>query len=147
MTRDWRIRNAQSADWPQSEALLVAENLPVSDIGPGFIEHFFVAESSTILGVIGLEVHGQEGLVRSLVTSPHARARGIGSALYGRLELHARALGIVRLWLLTESADGFFAAQGFAGEQRTSVPAWLAETQQFRELCPASARVLSKALV
>ena len=146
MIVDWEIRQARPADWPALKALLHDENLPTSDIDPADLKHFRVAASGEILGVIGLEKHAREGLVRSLVTASHARSRGIAGTLYEALERYARSLEISRLWLLTDSASAFFEARGFCPEPRTAVPPWLAGTAQFRELCPKSALAMSKRL-
>jgi amino-acid N-acetyltransferase len=147
MTGDWAIRQANAADWPGVEALLRNGDLPTSDIDAASLEHFRVLEAGEeLLGVIGLETHAGEGLVRSLVTAPQARSRGVATALYEALECYARTLGISRLWLLTESAPGFFTARGFGAEPRDTVPAWLAGTTQYRDLCPLSALVMSKRL-
>lgn len=146
MTTGWDIREAEPADWPQLEALLLAENLPTTDIDAATLRHFLVAAAPQILGVIGLEPHGKEGLVRSLVTLPAARFGGIGSALYDAMELRARASGMAQLWLLTTSAGAFFESRGYHCRDREKAPAWLTETAQFRVLCPASAHLMSKGL-
>lgn len=146
MSDSWDIRPVMAADWTAIKALLHAENLPTSDIDAASPGYFQVAVSTEILGAIGLEAHAGDGLVRSLVTAPQARSRGIATALYGAMERQARALGIGRLWLLTDSASGFFAARGFSLEPRAAAPAWLAGTQQYRDLCPQSALVMSKRL-
>ena len=146
MSDAWNIRPAVVADWPALKALLQAENLPTSDIDTASLDYFQVAAGTEILGAIGLEAHAGEGLVRSLVTARKSRSRGIGSALYQAMECQARALGIGRLWLLTDSASEFFEARGFSPEPRSAVPAWLAGTQQYRDLCPQSALVMSKGL-
>ena len=146
MTDGWEIRQAGAADWPEISALLQRENLPLSDIEPADLQHFRVACGAGIIGVIGLAAHAREGLVRSLVTAPQERSRGVAATLYDALESHARTLEICRLWLLTESASGFFAARGFCPEPRAAVPAWLAATRQYQELCPQTALVMSKRL-
>ena len=47
--------------------------------------------------------------------------------------------GIERLWLLTTTAEDFFAAIGFAPVAREAAPASIQATLEFRDLCPASA--------
>jgi amino-acid N-acetyltransferase len=54
----------------------------------------------------------------------------------------ARANGIRDLWLLTTSAEAFFAKHGFEKADRSAAPPAIAETSQFRDLCPATAALM-----
>jgi N-acetylglutamate synthase-like GNAT family acetyltransferase len=64
------------------------------------------------------------------------------------IELEKRAIqqGLRTLYLLTTTAEAFFADLGYVPVERTEVPAAVADTRQLRELCPGSARVMGKQL-
>ena len=61
-------------------------------------------------------------------------------------ERRARALGLSRLFLLTDTAERFFAAAGYQRIERATVPTCVTRTAQFASLCPASAACMRKEL-
>ncbi len=120
-------------------ALLEACGLPHQDIGP-HLPHFTVArDGGRLVGVIGLEVHGQEALLRSLAVAPDRRGRGIARRLYATVIGQAQRLGLDRLYLLTTTADAFFEMLGFSSVPRESVPQAIREAREFGGLGPGSA--------
>ena len=98
------------------------------------------------VGFGGLEIHGEDALMRSLVTLPPLRSRGIGAAMVMLLESEAAMRGCRAIWLLTDSASAFFGRLGYTKCDRAVVPETIRETQEFTVLCPASADVLVKRL-
>jgi amino-acid N-acetyltransferase len=105
------------------------------------LPHFLVAsdEHGAVIGAIGAEVHGRDGLLRSLVVAPERRGTGLGGRLVAALDHRADAWGIAQWWLLTTTAQPFFAARGFAVTARSAAPERIAATAEFRGLCPAAA--------
>jgi amino-acid N-acetyltransferase len=143
------FRDATNADWPQVRLLLSAAALPTEDLTADSLANFLVAEedgASQLCGFIGLEELTGLGLVRSLVVSETFRGRGIASDLLGQVERRARTMGMTELWLLTIDADGFFAARGFAVEQREDAPDAIRNTEEFKSLCPGDAVLMRKSL-
>jgi amino-acid N-acetyltransferase len=129
-------------------AALAKAKLPTADIEePGRLFWRFETDEEMPVGFGGLEVHGEDALLRSLVTLPPVRGRGIGAAIVTALEFEARLHGCANLWLITVAAADFFERLGYARCERAVVPASIRETAQFAELCPASADVLMKKLV
>jgi len=98
------------------------------------------------VGLIGLEVFGTTGLLRSLVVAKNARASGLGSKLVGALEAAAETAGIGELWLLTVDAGRFFERLGYRSVDRSRVPEAIRGSREFSELCPAAASVMRKRL-
>lgn len=128
-------------------ALLRGVGLPCTDVQAQAMHDFLgMHMQGRLVGTIGLERHGEAGLLRSLVVAAEQRGLGLASQLVEALERRAKADGLVRLVLLTESAQGFFERQGYAVVARDQVPAALLNSEQFRGLCPASASCLSKTL-
>src|SRR3546814_2079737 len=58
------------------------------------------------------------------------------------LERPAADDGATRLYLLTTTAESFFGRFGYAPLPRASAPAEIADSAEFRSLCPASAAFL-----
>jgi N-acetylglutamate synthase-like GNAT family acetyltransferase len=126
---------------------LVKARLPVDDLdasGPLFWR--FETADSMPVGFGGLELHGEDALLRSLVILPPVRSRGVGAAVVAQLESEAALRGCRAIWLLSEAAAGFFDRLGYAKCDRAVVPQSIRETRQFAALCPASADVLVKRL-
>jgi N-acetylglutamate synthase-like GNAT family acetyltransferase len=129
-----------------SKALLKAR-LPVDDVEtPGPLFWRFETTDAIPVGFAGLEIHGEDALLRSLVILPPLRSRGIGAVVVAQLEIEAALHGCRAVWLLTEAAAGFFDRLGYARCDRAVVPQPIRETQQFAALCPAGADVLVKRL-
>lgn len=137
---------ATPADRAAIVALLRACDLPTADL-PSSLEHFFVGQAGDrIVGVIGLEVHGNRGLVRSLAVAPGHRGQRLARALWHAALGRARDLGLGDLFLLTATAEAIFAHWGFVRVAREAAPDEIRQTEQFRSLCPASAAVMRLAV-
>ncbi len=102
-------------------------------------------DGANLIGVVGLEIYGTVALLRSLAVAPAWQGRGLGAALLAHAERAARQRGIAALYLLTTTAEAFFAQRGYARIPREAVPPILRQTAEFAALCPASAVCLTKA--
>jgi amino-acid N-acetyltransferase len=127
--------------------VLAKARLPVDDVDePGRLFWRFESSDQVPLGFGGLEIHGKDALLRSLLTLPPAQKRGVGRGMVAALEIEALAAGAQRMWLLTMDAAPFFAQLGYAECARDKAPAAIRGTAQWRLLCPASAVSMSKRL-
>ena len=140
------IEPATPADAPAIAALLRAAELPHEDFA-AHLGHFLVArdERGAVVGAIGAEVHAPEALLRSLAVAPALRRAGLGGELVRRLEAAAAAWGVTRWWLLTTTAEKFFAVRGFIAAPRTDAPPVIRRTGQFSGGCCGSAVCLTRA--
>ncbi|QNP40556.1 arsenic resistance N-acetyltransferase ArsN2 [Lysobacter solisilvae (ex Woo and Kim 2020)] len=127
-------------------ALLIACDLPVADFDTAAIEFTMAMDDQGLAGVVGLETFEATGLLRSLAVRPSARASGTGSQLVQALEAQARAKGLERLVLLTQTAESFFARRGYDVIERGAAPVAVQGSAEFRSICPASAVCMSKSL-
>lgn len=133
------IRPATAADLPAVESLLRAADLPLAGVGE-FIDRFVVADAEgKLVGAAGLEVHGGDGVLRSVVVAPSHQGRGLGARLTARLLEAARSGGLRRLYLLTTTAEGYFPRHGFRRIAREEASADVQRSVEFREACPATA--------
>lgn len=127
--------------------VLAKARLPVDDVDePGRLFWRFESSDLVPLGFGGLEIHGKDALLRSLLTLPPAQKRGVGRGMVAALEIEALAAGAQRMWLLTMDAAPFFARLGYAECARDKVPAAIKGTAQWQQLCPASAVSMYKRL-
>lgn len=127
--------------------LLEAADLPVSDLTPAHMEHFFFCgPQQSPVGLVGLEFCGPDALLRSLVVAPVSRGAGLGKALTRHAERHARSRGARAVYLLTTTAEAFFRRNGYAAADRATAPAAIRATREFADICPASSAFLFKEL-
>jgi amino-acid N-acetyltransferase len=126
--------------------LLTTNQLPVADINKT-LPHFFVATADDdIVGVIGLELYGSYGLLRSMVTKEQYRMHGVASKLIGALFAYAATLGVQELYLLTETAKTYFETKQFTVVERKTIPAPILQSAEFSHLCPSTAVAMKKAV-
>jgi len=103
-------------------------------------QRFLLARSGPeLLGCIGLELHGADGLLRSFAVAPAQRRRGLGAALHDRAVKEAAVLGVRRLFLLTTTVRERALRLGFSDLPRELLPPSIRDGAQARSLCPASA--------
>jgi N-acetylglutamate synthase-like GNAT family acetyltransferase len=145
MTR--RLLATPLAAWERDglRAALVKVGLPADDIGdPQLLFWRFETYEDVPVGFGGLEIHGPDALLRSLVTLPPLRQVGMGAAMVGVLEVEARARSCRTIYLLTTSEADFFERLGYARCARGDAPAAIRASRQFSELCPAGATAMVK---
>jgi amino-acid N-acetyltransferase len=127
--------------------LLAESGLPTADISERHLAHFFGCGSTTeLLGVVGIEPLGDTALLRSLAVLAARRGSGIGSMLVEHAERFARNEGIGSLYLLTATAEKFFARRGYTRIPREDAPPAIRGTKEFSEICPLSSAFLVKHL-
>ena len=145
----FRLRAQQLATWERDglKAALAGAKLPVDDIAePDRLFWRFETLNDVPVGFGGLEVHGKHALVRSVVTLPPLRKRGIGRAIIAALETEAQLRGCEEVFVLTTTAQGLFEKRGYARLDRSAAPAAIRATAQFSALCPDSAVLMLKRL-
>jgi N-acetylglutamate synthase-like GNAT family acetyltransferase len=129
------------------KAALTKAGLPADDIftpGPQFWR--FTTDDDVPAGFGGIEVHGADALMRSVVTLPPLRGRGVGQGIVRALEAEAIVMKCGAVWLLTTTAREFFGKLGYAAVDRADVPGAIRATAQFSSLCPDSATVMVRRL-
>ncbi len=130
-------------------SLLTSVGLPTSDLDDNDFSLFYAGyddQNVNPSGVIGMEVHGNDGLLRSLAVSPSVQGKGYGGALVSYLEHQAKSKGLERLYLLTTTAVCFFEKLGYSQLARLRVPEHIQQTTEFSSICPDEAIVMQKKL-
>ena len=127
--------------------LLAECDLPHEDLRSSQLRHFWVAcEKTRLAGVVGLEILGNDALLRSLAVTPHDRGKGLGKQLTDRAEQYARSSQVGTLYLLTLTAPEFFKKLGYQVIKRVDAPEALQNTTEFQGICPVSATCMTKSL-
>lgn len=142
-----RYERPQIEDLEQIVFLLKENDLPVDDIHSNSCIQFVVAKfDDFIIGSVALERFNSIGLLRSLWVKEEFRKDGVGLSLINRVFDFARNEKLSEIYLLTTSANKYFAKFGFNELNRKNAPIQIQETSQFRDLCPASAILMNKAM-
>ena len=130
-----------------AKALLESADLPTADLTERHCEHFFyLGSDESPSGLVGLEIYGEVALLRSLVVAPGVRRAGAGSALVSHAEQTARSAGVRVIYLLTTTAEEFFAKRGYRRAIRDAAPPAIRATREFAGICPASSAFMARTL-
>ena len=123
-------------------SLLKASDLPADDLD--FKKDLLVGyyESDALVGTGGLEVYGPYALLRSLSVKMGIRGKAVGTTITEYLLDEARKRNLKGIYLLTETAHGFFLKKGFRDVKREAVPSEVKQSAEFSKLCPESAAVM-----
>lgn len=133
-------------DLSRIAAVLLDSGLTPDGLDADHVLVFAAVQNEMVVGCAALEVLGEIGLVRSIAVSSGLRRRGTGSALLRTVEEEAMRSGLRKLYLLTETAQSFFAARNYRAVVRDGLPDALVRTEQFASICPASAVVMTRDL-
>jgi protein-tyrosine-phosphatase/N-acetylglutamate synthase-like GNAT family acetyltransferase len=137
------IAPAAADDLDQARSLVAACGLPLGGLEEAFPAGYAVARrGGELVGVAGVEVHGEDGLLRSVAVAPAARGTGLGVTLTADRVVAARAQGLRALYLLTTTAAGFFGGLGFRPFPRGEVPQAIAASAEYASICPSTAASL-----
>src|SRR5262249_8905446 len=137
--RRGRLLATPLAAWERDglTAALVKAGLPAEEVGAARLLFWrFETVEDIPVGFGGLEIHGSDALLRSLVTRPPLRQLGMGAAMVAVLETEARALKCRAIYLLTTSDANFFGRLGYAPCPRAEVPEPILPSPHFAELSP-----------
>jgi amino-acid N-acetyltransferase len=142
-----QIVNAAPGDIDAVLSLLAECRLPDQDLTEAKMETFLLLKDGGLLiGSIGIEAFGKAALLRSLAVQEGQRGIGLGKALLAACESLATERGVGELYLLTTTAEEFFAAHGYQRIERGAAPPAIQNTGEFQTICPSSAACMRKAL-
>ena len=121
-------------------AVLARQDLPVDGLDdPSGLFWRFDTMQDVPLGFGGIELHGGDALLRSVVTLPPVRHRGIGSAIVTVLETEASIAGCHAIYVLA-NRGGLFERLGYGLCDPERLPRFIAGRG------PSAAMVMMKRL-
>lgn len=130
------------------QLMLDSCGLPSNDLTKGHLEHFYILEKDgKAFGSVGLEIYGKHGLLRSLAIMEHVRGKGFGKLLVKQIEQYAKEQNIDDIYLLTTTAENFFARLGYSTISRKDIPSAVKKSEEFSSICPDSAAAMVKTTV
>jgi amino-acid N-acetyltransferase len=140
-----RAEPARPHDLRGALDLLGRSELTDRDVSEGWGHYFVVREDDgRVVGVAGLELHGEDGLLRSVAVDPDYRGQGLARSLVEAVVQRAARVGLRAVYLLTTSARDYFARRGFSDCERAEAPALIRESWEFRSGCPSTASFMKR---
>jgi amino-acid N-acetyltransferase len=130
-------RLATSADLSRIKEFVKGKGLPDQSI-ERFVQNFVIAERENgkiLVGVAGLEPYGESGLLRSVAVDEQFRGAGLGRKLVESIVRNAKERGVKNLYLLTETARGYFERLGFQIIRRDEIDERVRASVEFTEIC------------
>lgn len=113
---------------------------PDAQFGPQYA--LAVEANGRVVGVAGIEVHGTDGLLRSVCLDPQFRSLRLGAALVENRIQWAREQGLDALYLLTTTAANYWPKFGFVSIERNTAPSGIAQTHEWSGACPAASTAM-----
>jgi amino-acid N-acetyltransferase len=135
----FEVRPARPEDYEAAAALLEESGLPLDGMREHLGHAFVAMAQGAIVGFVAVEMHEGPALLRSLAVEPRHRGQRLGERLAQEALRMARDCGRVDVYLLTETAAGFFPRFGFAVEDRALAPPVLRSSVEFKTACPTTA--------
>jgi amino-acid N-acetyltransferase len=140
-----RAEPARPHDLRGALDLLGRAELTGQDVAERWGHYFVVREDDgRVVGVAGLEVHGEDGLLRSVAVDADYRGQGLATALVEAALERAKILNLRAVYLLTTTARDYFARREFVDCARETAPAAVRESWEFRAGCPSTAAFMKR---
>ena len=124
-------------------ALLKRNDLPTEDITPG-TQLFVVEEKDEVIATVAVEYDYNDALLRSLSVSESKRGAGVGAELVCFIEDYVRKQGVENIYLLTTTAADFFLKRGYRLIDRSNVPEFIRQTEEYSIICSSSSTLMKK---
>ena len=134
----FKIRPAQSKDQKIIRFILLGHKLPLDGLEDTKL-WVLQLSSGEFAGVAGLELYGNQGLLRSVAVSKVMHNQGYGAALTNFVIREAKKHLVQDLFLLTTTTPEFFEKLGFEEESREKVSGGIMNSVEFKSACPKTA--------
>ena len=141
-----QIDKAGPADKELVISLLKDAGLLTEDLPAGLPDFLLARQEGALVGVAGIELYREVGLLRSVAVRPDHQGKGVARKLVEQLLANADTKELEAIYLITTTADHYFDRYGFAVVNREQVPEAIQQTKQFSGLCPTSAVVMKRDL-
>ena len=137
---------ASQSEERQIQNLLARCGLPSEDVHEHLVHFITAKRDDVVIGCVGLEVHGNFGLARSLAVAEKYRRHGIAKILCENILEYARKLSMTNLYLTTDASIAYFLKLKFEKLNPQQAPEAIRSTKEFTQLNPATAIFMSRAI-
>jgi len=138
------LRPGTADDFPAIASLLLVSGLPLDGLSADRPFAVVAVSADRLIGCADVERYGSSALLRSVAVDPTVRGSGIGRRLVEAAL--SNPADLTQVYLLTETAGGFFGRLGFRRTSRSRVPPAVRASVEFTTACPASAIAMTRRL-
>jgi N-acetylglutamate synthase-like GNAT family acetyltransferase len=135
------IRPAQLGDQEDIRNLLSEFMLPLEGLENTKM-WVLQEDNGNVVGTVGLEVWGKNGLLRSLAVKKNLQNKGYGTCLVNYLVDESRKDEITDLFLLTQTGQSFFGKIGFRKIDSSHITESIKDSAEFKGACPTTATLM-----
>ncbi|WP_017725982.1 GNAT family N-acetyltransferase [Halalkalibacterium ligniniphilum] len=141
------VRKADEADLLEIKQLVVKAGLQASGIEENLNDFLVVeTEEQEMIGTVGLECFGKQGLLRSFVIDSQ-KWTGQHSVAFLQLALaHAKQKQIETIYLYARQSSELFQQLGFAEVEKAAVPFLLRKAPYYQQVERGETRIFSCSL-
>jgi len=136
------IEAAKADDLPAILAFLEKNGLPQDGLSDHVSTTLVAREDQTIVGSAALELYDTVALLRSVAVADSLRGQGMGQQLTKAALNLAKEHGVTLVYLLTETARGFFPRFGFRPLPRSEVMLAVQRSMEWTTACPVTAQAM-----
>ncbi len=136
---DIGVSPATAQDVDAIRTLLIESELPTAGVDDHWKTFLVGRDEEKMVACGGAEIYPAAALIRSIAVRSDYRNSGVGRRLVRHLLDHLSAIGIREFYLLTTTAEEYFAKRGFKTIGRTEVHPQLLASREFQDACPQMA--------
>jgi amino-acid N-acetyltransferase len=133
------ISGATAADVPVIHQLLGSNNLPTAGVEDHWKTFIVARDGGVIVGCAGSEAYQCVALIRSVAVADSHRSRGVGRRMVRQLLDRLSSRGVREFYLLTTTAQAYFAKRGFKPIERDEIHPQLLASAELQGACPDTA--------
>ena len=133
------IAPAVEADVPAIKDLLTSASLATAGVDDHWQTFLVARDGDKLIGCGGAEAYPTAALIRSIAVDPAYRSHGVGRRIVRQLLDRLASRGLREFYLLTTTAEDYFARRGFKKIDRDEVHPQLMASRELQDACPASA--------
>jgi amino-acid N-acetyltransferase len=133
------IAPATAGDLDSIKSLLEASELPVAGVDEHWRTFLVARDGDKLVACGGAEAYTVVALIRSIAVLPSHQKHGLGRRIVRQLLDRLSSRGLREFYLLTTTAEGYFAKRGFKKIDRDEVHPQLLASRELQDACPESA--------
>lgn len=133
------IAPAAEEDVSAIKDLLTRASLPTAGVDDHWQTFLVARDGGKLIGCGGSEAYPAAALIRSIAVDPEYRGHGVGRRLVRQLLDRLASLGLREFYLLTTTAEEYFARRGFKRIDRDEIHPQLMASRELHDACPDSA--------
>lgn len=138
-TPEIAISPATLSDVEAIKALLLENGLPTAGVDEHWKTFLVARDGDRLAGCGGAEAYQLAALLRSIAVRPEYRSNGLGRRIVRHLLDRLSSHGLREFYLLTTTAEDYFARRGFKTIDRDEIHPQLLASRELQDACPSTA--------